>query len=182
MAHQRSSGSLRPSWTARGLAISAFLAATSVADARVLARQIDPSQLLSNYDYVIIGGGTSGLTVADRLTEDPAVSVLVLEAGGWGNTSAIEHVNFKTKTNTQKITWPGLYSVPQVNLGNAVKEITVGKVVGGGSAANGMYNLRGSSSDYDRWDQLFEMDGHGSKAGWGWDGILPFFKKVSVIV
>lgn len=81
----------QPVWT--GLTISTLLAASSVTSAYVVPRQIETSQLLPEYDYVIIGGGTAGLTVADRLTEDPDIDVLVLEAGTFGNLSGILSLN-----------------------------------------------------------------------------------------
>lgn len=89
----------QPAWT--GLAFPAFLALSSVARAYVIPRQINTSQLLPKYDYVIVGGGTAGLTLADRLTEDPGTNVLVLEAGGWGDTDDILKIFFQQTNFTE---------------------------------------------------------------------------------
>ncbi|KAJ4423392.1 hypothetical protein N0V82_001996 [Gnomoniopsis sp. IMI 355080] len=70
-------------------------------------------------------------------------------------------------------------SVPQINVGPkyAVMGIAIGRVVGGGSAVNGMYNMRGSADDYNRWEQLFGTQAQNNTANWGWEGILPYFQK-----
>lgn len=71
--------------------------------------------------------------------------------------------------------------MPQTNLGpdRAVIGIPIGRVVGGGSAVNGMYNMRGSADDYNRWDELFGAQDQNNTVNWGWEGILPYFQKVS---
>lgn len=74
--------------------------------------------------------------------------------------------------------WPGITSVPQVNLGNATTDVRIAQVVGGGSAVNAMINMRGSADDYNRWGAFFEENGE-DQPDWSWDGILPYFKKVS---
>lgn len=200
----------QPACSSIGLALSTLLAASSIASAYVVPRQIDTSQLLPKYDFIIVGGGTAGLTLADRLTEDPDVDVLVLEAGGFGDAAAILSIN-GSLTDLAAEWWPGVVckscqsvpflflfrleptsktadsqnlqqvTVPQVNLGAdlQVEQVTVGRVVGGGSAVNGMYNMRGSADDYNRWDQLFGTAQN--DIDWGWEGILPYFKKVRVI-
>lgn len=151
----------------------------------VLPRQVATSELLSSYDFIIVGGGTAGLTVADRLTEDPGVNVLVLEAGGWGNQQDIEewYVAPGDETNepSQSMSWPGLPWVPQERLGSNgnIRNLTVGQVVGGSSAINGMYATRGSAEDYDRWGQLFgDAAIQSGPADWSWAGMLPYFQKV----
>jgi choline dehydrogenase len=177
-----SKAKFQPCWT--GLALSTFLAASSVAKAYRVPRQINPSQLLPKYDYVIVGGGTAGLTVADRLTENPETNVLVLEAGGWGNLDEILTISYLNKTlaDVLPMYWPGINSVPQVNLGNATIAVAIGRVVGGGSAVNAMYTMRGSAEDYDRWNQLFALEGQNSVVDWSWEGMLPYFKKVRLIL
>jgi choline dehydrogenase len=165
----------QPRWT---YTISTFLAAISVAEAYAIPRQITSSQLLPSYDYVIIGGGASGLTVADRLTEDPGTTVLVLEIGGFGDPAQILPIYFGNKSTAHiPYLWPGITSVPQPNLGNASIAVEVAQVVGGGSAVNAMMNMRGSSEDYDRWGAFFDETG-GEDPDWSWEGILPYFKKV----
>ncbi|KAJ4387301.1 hypothetical protein N0V93_007890 [Gnomoniopsis smithogilvyi] len=150
----------------------------------IFPRQITTSQLLPKYDYVIIGGGAAGLTVADRLTEDPNVNVLVLEAGGWGSQKDILEVYIPPEEQTGvnlwvDSGWPNLPWVPQEKLGDSrVRSLTVGKVVGGGSAINGMYAMRGTAEDYDRWGQLFGDSAiQSGPADWSWKGMLPYFQK-----
>ncbi|KAF8172240.1 hypothetical protein K438DRAFT_1981691 [Mycena galopus ATCC 62051] len=105
----------------------------------------------SAYDYVIIGGGATGLALAVRLSEDPTRTVVVLEAGNSG-------------IGKQFVT------VPQVDVGNRVQAQVQGKVLGGGSAINsGMY-LRGNKEEYDALDTL-------GAAGWNWDSMFPAVKK-----
>ncbi|KAI0189467.1 GMC oxidoreductase [Astrocystis sublimbata] len=125
----------------------------------------------SSYDYVIVGAGTSGLTVADRLSADGKSTVLVIENGKLVDSPSISQV------------YPGLgamgpawsyhiNSVRQPNLNNRSSPVTVGKVVGGSSAINAMMTVRGTSEDYDRWGSFFGKD-----SPWSWEGLLPYFKK-----
>ncbi|RMY64894.1 hypothetical protein D0863_09497 [Hortaea werneckii] len=120
-----------------------------------------PSHLHPEYDYVIIGGGTSGLTVANRLTEDPRVSVLVIEYGYLDNEEA--------GTTLPGLPVPDKYvrteeSVPQIGLNGRTSQFKTGAVVGG------MFFNRGSAEDYDSWEEL-------GNPGWGWKDLLPYFKK-----
>ncbi|CAD0108501.1 unnamed protein product, partial [Aureobasidium uvarum] len=124
-------------------------------------------QLRKIYDYVIVGGGTSGLVVANRLTENPHISVLVIERGyldGQDN-----------GTTVPGLAVPGKYlntdtSIPQPGLNNRTAPLYTGDVVGGGTVVNGMFFARGARADYDAWERL-------GNPGWGWDGLLPYFKK-----
>ncbi|GKT57461.1 choline dehydrogenase [Colletotrichum tofieldiae] len=166
----------QPRW--RGIATATLLTASCVANAYVIPRQIKPSQLQQSYDYVIVGGGTAGLTVADRLTEDPETTVLVLEAGDWGNMA--DNLLVRTSNRNGSFTdllWPGLQSVPQPNLNGRPGNVFIAKQVGGGASVNAMINMRGSAEDYDRWATLFGYEAQEGTADWSWDGILPFFKK-----
>ncbi|RMY92052.1 hypothetical protein D0864_05961 [Hortaea werneckii] len=120
-----------------------------------------PSHLHPEYDYVNIGGGTSGLTVANRLTEDPRVSVLVIEYGYLDNEEA--------GTTLPGLPVPDKYvrteeSVPQIGLNGRTSQFKTGAVVGG------MFFNRGSAEDYDSWEEL-------GNPGWGWKDLLPYFKK-----
>lgn len=139
------------------------------------ARQIsDPSELLDAYDYVIVGGGTAGLTVADRLTEDEDTTVLVLESGSFPVAGNILPVVGGNTASSRLV----LTSAPQENLNGRTQSVIIGHVVGGSSAVNAMITARGSAEDYDRWGQLF---GKKDTYGWNWEGLLPYFKKVSSI-
>ncbi|CZS89081.1 related to alcohol oxidase [Rhynchosporium agropyri] len=122
------------------------------------------------YDYIIVGGGVSGLVVANRLTEDPNVSVLVLEAGDLDNYEDLilfpieEGYGLGTKYD-----W-NLWTVPQTSLDGAARPYNMGRGVGGGSLINGMCWTRGGRADYDAWVAL-------GNEGWGWDDLLPYSKK-----
>lgn len=118
------------------------------------------------YDYVIVGGGTAGLTVGDRLSESGKYSVLVLEHGKLDNQNGFpfEGINSSRVFN--------LTSVPQSALNNRAFWVGIGKVVGGGSNVNGQVFLRGTKEEYDIWKQL-----GGASSTWDWNGMLPYFKK-----
>ncbi|KAL3481916.1 hypothetical protein BJX99DRAFT_253041 [Aspergillus californicus] len=133
-------------------------------------RIIQDTDLLPVYDYVIVGGGVSGLVVANRLTEDPKTTVLVIEAGKIDNYSpAIQyprHVSLAPVNNS----WP-ITSLPDAKLNNRTTPVEAARLLGGGSAINGMAFDRGSPGDYDLWAELIGDE------RWGWEGLLPYFKK-----
>jgi len=146
----------------------------------------DVSQLKQEYDYVVIGGGTSGLVVANRLTEDANITVLVIEYGyvyaarlpacqaSQANASIRDAQDNGTAVPGLPV--PSKYmrtytSVPQPGLDNRTSPLYTGAVVGGGTVVNGMFFNRGSSGDYNAWEKL-------GNPGWGWKGLLPYFKKV----
>ncbi|KAG9964118.1 alcohol oxidase, partial [Aureobasidium melanogenum] len=124
-------------------------------------------QVENGYDYVIVGGGTSGLVVANRLTENPSIKVLVIERGyldGQDNGTTVPGLAVPNKyLNTDT-------SIPQPGLNNRTAPLYTGDVVGGGTVVNGMFFARGARADYDAWEQL-------GNPGWGWDGLLPYFRK-----
>ncbi|KAK6083735.1 GMC oxidoreductase [Seiridium cupressi] len=122
----------------------------------------------STFDYIIIGGGLTGLVVANRLTEDPLKNVLVAENGYIDRDYAAEVPYATLGLNTDDM-W-NITSAPESRLNNASFFVTVGSVVGGGSVVNGMACTRGSKADYDAWRQL-------GNPGWGWDGLFPYFLK-----
>ncbi len=121
-------------------------------------------------DYIVVGGGSAGCAVASRLSEDPNVSVAVLEAGGDGDkflirTPAAVVLMVPTKMNS----WT-FDTVPQPGLNGRLGYQPRGKVMGGSSAVNAMAYIRGHKSDYDHWAAL-------GNTGWSFDEVLPYFKK-----
>ncbi|KAI1854119.1 hypothetical protein JX266_001260 [Neoarthrinium moseri] len=120
------------------------------------------------YDYVVVGGGLTGLVVANRLSENPKRSVVVVENGYIDRSYAVELPYATLGLNTADM-W-NITSVSDKQLNNATFRVPVGSVVGGGSAVNGMACTRGSRADYDAWEQL-------GNPGWGWDGLFPYFLK-----
>ncbi|KAL4864064.1 hypothetical protein BDV12DRAFT_205956 [Aspergillus spectabilis] len=139
---------------------------------RIVQKDTD---LLPGYDYVVVGGGVSGLVVANRLTEDPkstsrSTTVLVIEAGKIDNYSqAIQYPRYVSLAPVNN-SWP-ITSLPDAELNNRTTPVEVARVLGGGSAINGMAFDRGSPGDYDLWGELIEDE------SWGWEGLLPYFKK-----
>ncbi|KAK0654978.1 putative choline dehydrogenase [Cercophora newfieldiana] len=122
------------------------------------------------FDFLVIGGGTAGLAVAARLSEHSGLTVGVLEAGApaVGN-SAVDFPGLAGHGLGSDLDWK-FRTVPQPGLGGREAQWARGKVVGGSSALNYMTWNRASKHDYDEWGEL------GNEA-WGWDDLLPFFKK-----
>ncbi|KAK4162745.1 alcohol oxidase [Cladorrhinum sp. PSN259] len=145
------------------IAIIVLPLAVAIPASAVNARHVqDASNLRKAYDFIIVGGGTAGLVLGDRLSEVSKFDILVIEYGGFINAS-------KTKYFTPSY---NVSSVPQARLNNRVTSLSIGFGVGGSSAINGMAVMRGSKRDYDIWAEL------GNKAStWTWDGLLPYFKK-----
>ncbi|KAK7966437.1 oxidoreductase, partial [Apiospora aurea] len=128
--------------------------------------------------------GTSGLTVADRMTENGKVTVLVIENGPLPARLAPLTADSEDVTEVRGgfggFSSPYFYriqSAPQPELHNASYPVLVGNAVGGSSAVNAMMTVRGTSEDYDRWGQLYRGGGSGRASPWGWDGLLPYFRK-----
>ncbi|KAF2832260.1 alcohol oxidase, partial [Ophiobolus disseminans] len=129
--------------------------------------------LLPSYDYVIAGGGTSGLPVADRLTAAfPDRTVLVVEYGQLVNTTEIL-IPAATVSNRNYAFQ--ILSQPEPGLNNRSFTVTVGKIVGGCSAINAQMFDRGSKADYDAWGEVLGEEY--AYAGWTWGGLLPYFRK-----
>jgi choline dehydrogenase len=125
--------------------------------------------LMNSFDYIVTGGGTAGSALAARLSQDPETRVLLLEAG---SADPIPEVS-------DPAAWPGLAgtsvdwayeTVPQAETDGATHQWPRGKLLGGSSAINAMSHVRGDRSSYDAW----EMAG---AEGWGYDALLPFFKR-----
>ncbi|MBB5701991.1 choline dehydrogenase-like flavoprotein [Ochrobactrum daejeonense] len=119
------------------------------------------------FDYVIVGGGSSGCVLAARLTENPAVRVCLIEAGGRDNHPLIHMPVGFAKMTTGPHTW-GLTTAPQKNLNDREIPYAQAKVLGGGSSINAEVFTRGHPSDYDRWVE------EGAE-GWGFQDIQKYF-------
>jgi choline dehydrogenase len=123
-----------------------------------------------SFDYVIVGAGSAGCVLANRLSADPAITVAVLEAGGNDNSPLI-----RAPGGLLPIMMAGLHAwryqtVPQTHLDNRTLYSPRGKVLGGSSSINGMVYDRGTPSDYDGWAAA-------GNAGWSFAEVLPYFKK-----
>ncbi|SFG83070.1 GMC family oxidoreductase [Neptunomonas qingdaonensis] len=122
------------------------------------------------YDYIIVGAGSSGSVLANRLSENPKEKVCLIESGG-SDASLRVQVPAGTITlyKSQTYSW-NYFSVPQENMNNRPLHIPRGKALGGSSSMNSMIYIRGDKSDYDRWATL-------GCDGWGWKDVLPYFKR-----
>lgn len=123
----------------------------------------------TGYDFIIIGGGSAGCVIAARLSEDPAVKVLLLEAGG-SDKHPFYHLPAGFAKMTKGIGSWGWNSVPQQHMQNKIFRYTQAKVIGGGSAINAQIYTRGNAQDYNDWLSL-------GCEGWGYQDVLPYFKK-----
>jgi choline dehydrogenase len=121
------------------------------------------------YDYIIVGAGSAGCVLANRLTEDPSIKVLLLEAGGPDSRREIHIPVAFSKLFQTACDWT-YFTEPEPQLENRKLYWPRGKVLGGSSSINAMIYIRGNSQDYDHWREL-------GNPGWSYADVLPYFKK-----
>nr|WP_278389070.1 GMC family oxidoreductase N-terminal domain-containing protein [Brucella intermedia] len=122
------------------------------------------------YDYIIVGGGPAGCVLANRLSEDASLKVLLLEAGG-SDWNPLFHMPAGFAKMTKGVASWGFETVPQKHLKNRVLRYTQAKVIGGGSSINAQIYTRGNAADYDLWA------GEDGCTGWDYRHVLPYFKR-----
>ncbi len=121
------------------------------------------------FDYVVVGAGAAGCAVAHRLSENPFVRVLLLEAGPKDRSPLIHMPAGFTKLTGKKVNW-GFKTVPQKHVNNREMHYPQGRTLGGSTSINAMIYIRGHRLDFDEWRDL------GCK-GWGYEDALPYFKR-----
>ncbi|KAL8398579.1 hypothetical protein RB594_008416 [Gaeumannomyces avenae] len=138
------------------------------------SRPISSSELLDSYSYVVVGGGTGGMALANRLSEDSSKTVLVIEAGPLdaGDKEVMIprwYTRANAVTESFKYDW-NVTTAPQALLGNRSIMLTQGRLIGGGSAVNAMVYDRGRAADYQSWAEM-------GATGWDFPSLLPYFKR-----
>ncbi len=124
----------------------------------------------ASFDYIVVGAGTAGCLLANRLSADPRNRVLLLEAGGRDNWIWLHiPVGYLYAIGDKRADWR-FKTAPEKGLNGRAIAYPRGRVIGGCSAINGMIYMRGQAADYDGWRQL-------GLEGWGWDDVLPLFKR-----
>ncbi len=122
------------------------------------------------FDYVIVGAGSAGCAVAGRLSEDPAVSVLLLEAGGKDRSPNIKIPAAFPKQFRTKLDWDHSTG-PEPHLDGRELYVPRGKSLGGSSSMNAMMYVRGRPLDYEGWREA-------GAEGWGWEDVLPYYRRM----
>jgi choline dehydrogenase len=135
-----------------------------------LRREPEEIEVDMQADYVIVGAGSAGCVLANRLSEDPTVKVLLIEAGGrdWNPLIHIP-VGFMKLLDHKTLTWGYKAEADPGTAGRAIP-YPRGRVLGGSSSINGLIYIRGQPEDFDHWGQL-------GNRGWSWDDVLPYFKQ-----
>ena len=135
-----------------------------------MARSDTDSETIGQFDYIVVGAGTAGCLLANRLSADPGRKVLLLEAGGKDNWIWFHiPVGYLYSQGNPRADWC-FKTEPDAGLNGRSLNYARGKVLGGCSAINGMIYMRGQAADYDHWRQL-------GNVGWSWEDVLPIFKQ-----
>lgn len=121
------------------------------------------------FDYIVVGGSSGGCVVAGRLSEDPNVTVCVLEAGGRGDAPVVNIPTGAVAMLPTRLNNWAFETVPQPSLNGRKGYQPRGRTLGGSSAINAMVYIRGHRSDYDTWAAL-------GNPGWSYDDVLPYFR------
>jgi choline dehydrogenase len=123
----------------------------------------------TGYDYIIVGSGSAGSVLANRLSARPEIKVLLLEAGGSDNSLYVRMPAGIANLSGPRFNW-GYETAPQAAMKGRRMYWPRGRLLGGSSSVNAMVYMRGQAADYDHWRQL-------GNAGWSYDDVLPYFKK-----
>ena len=124
----------------------------------------------NNFDYIVVGAGSAGCAVANRLSENPKNKVLLIEAGRASHPVSRLPASFALLIDNPLANWR-YRSEPEESTANREIPIPRGKLLGGSSSINGLVYVRGNKLDYDTWAQM-------GNTGWSYDNVLPFFKKM----
>ncbi|RXW13839.1 hypothetical protein EST38_g12015 [Candolleomyces aberdarensis] len=158
-----------------GILVGFIALSASLAQGKVLENLEQLDSAKESYDFVIVGGGIGGSTVASRLSENPRFNVLLIEAGPT-NEGVIEIAvpAFFTRINNT-YSW-GHVTTPQTGLNNRSLAFNQARVLGGSSSHNGMVYTRGSSDDFDLWGKVSE------DRSWSWENLFPYFLRNEKLV
>lgn len=172
---------LLPSFYSTSFLPSAFLLAILLVGIPLIGKELDdpvgikqfkPTSLRAYYDYIVVGGGSAGCVIANRLSENPNYSVLLLDAGGDGTylsdiPGAVGALYGNPSLDWSYKTEPEPYACFAMN--GRKCSWHRGKSIGGTSTINGMLYVRGAKEDYNEWARL-------GNEGWSYEDVLPFFK------
>lgn len=134
-------------------------------------RELLADTVRTHYDFIVCGGGTAGCVIARRLAEDPAVSVLLIEAGGSDRVPAVLDATLWMSNIGSERDW-GYKAQPSASLNGRTPVLPMGKVLGGGSSINGSVWARGHRHDYDDWAKA------AGDPAWGYEAVLGIYRRI----